>query len=147
MILLNIKIKVDKCNVMHSWKEIRHDNIVTWLAYWNDPINNDWVVWLMNNDWVVYNMGSSKEVLVISSSEVFYLFLIKTQLKEFVCYSEGYFGWNFTGGSICYLDAEVCFWFELNLWKLNVWSMKIGMDWNQLIHIFFFFWQGVIFSF
>ncbi|GER51382.1 topoisomerase I [Striga asiatica] len=22
-----------------SWKEIRHDNMVTWLAYWNDPIN------------------------------------------------------------------------------------------------------------
>ncbi|KAK6137037.1 hypothetical protein DH2020_029221 [Rehmannia glutinosa] len=21
------------------WKEIRHDNTVTWLAYWNDPIN------------------------------------------------------------------------------------------------------------
>lgn len=25
---------------MHdSWKEVRHDNTVTWLAYWNDPIN------------------------------------------------------------------------------------------------------------
>ncbi|KAJ0791526.1 putative DNA topoisomerase [Helianthus annuus] len=23
-----------------SWKEIRHDNTVTWLAYWLDPINN-----------------------------------------------------------------------------------------------------------
>ncbi|XP_078433045.1 DNA topoisomerase 1 alpha-like [Wolffia australiana] len=22
-----------------KWKEIRHDNTVTWLAYWNDPIN------------------------------------------------------------------------------------------------------------
>ncbi|KAG8367360.1 hypothetical protein BUALT_Bualt16G0064000 [Buddleja alternifolia] len=22
-----------------SWKDIRHDNTVTWLAYWNDPIN------------------------------------------------------------------------------------------------------------
>ncbi|KAJ9562919.1 hypothetical protein OSB04_008079 [Centaurea solstitialis] len=22
-----------------SWKEVRHDNTVTWLAYWNDPIN------------------------------------------------------------------------------------------------------------
>ncbi|CAK9215968.1 unnamed protein product [Sphagnum troendelagicum] len=22
------------------WKEIRHDNSVTWLAFWNDPINN-----------------------------------------------------------------------------------------------------------
>lgn len=21
------------------WKEIRHDNTVTWLAFWNDPIN------------------------------------------------------------------------------------------------------------
>eukprot|EP00250_Pteridium_aquilinum_P001873 c12080_g1_i1 orf=193-3171(-) len=24
----------------HRWKEIRHDNTVTWLAYWNDPINS-----------------------------------------------------------------------------------------------------------
>ncbi|KAI5055029.1 hypothetical protein GOP47_0030174 [Adiantum capillus-veneris] len=23
----------------HRWKEIRNDNTVTWLAYWNDPIN------------------------------------------------------------------------------------------------------------
>lgn len=23
-----------------SWKEIRHDNTVTWLAYWTDPINS-----------------------------------------------------------------------------------------------------------
>ncbi|XP_002978794.2 DNA topoisomerase 1 beta [Selaginella moellendorffii] len=23
----------------HNWKEIRHDNTVTWLAFWNDPIN------------------------------------------------------------------------------------------------------------
>lgn len=22
------------------WKEIRHDNSVTWLAFWNDPVNN-----------------------------------------------------------------------------------------------------------
>ncbi|BBH08694.1 hypothetical protein Prudu_020954 [Prunus dulcis] len=22
-----------------SWKEVRHDNTVTWLAFWNDPIN------------------------------------------------------------------------------------------------------------
>ncbi|KAI5349633.1 hypothetical protein L3X38_002522 [Prunus dulcis] len=22
-----------------SWKEVRHDNMVTWLAFWNDPIN------------------------------------------------------------------------------------------------------------
>ena len=21
------------------WKEIKHDNTVTWLAFWNDPIN------------------------------------------------------------------------------------------------------------
>lgn len=31
------------CNVaillFNSWKEIRHDNTVTWLAYWIDPIN------------------------------------------------------------------------------------------------------------
>lgn len=25
--------------VFARWKEIRHDNTVTWLAYWNDPIN------------------------------------------------------------------------------------------------------------
>ncbi|KAG6554934.1 hypothetical protein Mapa_003518 [Marchantia paleacea] len=24
----------------HKWKEVRHDNTVTWLAFWNDPINN-----------------------------------------------------------------------------------------------------------
>ncbi|KAL3690883.1 hypothetical protein R1sor_004534 [Riccia sorocarpa] len=24
----------------HRWKEVRHDNTVTWLAFWNDPINN-----------------------------------------------------------------------------------------------------------
>lgn len=23
-----------------SWKDIRHDNTVTWLCYWNDPINS-----------------------------------------------------------------------------------------------------------
>ncbi|KAL2623239.1 hypothetical protein R1flu_003444 [Riccia fluitans] len=23
----------------HKWKEVRHDNTVTWLAFWNDPIN------------------------------------------------------------------------------------------------------------
>lgn len=22
-----------------SWKDIKHDNTVTWLAFWNDPIN------------------------------------------------------------------------------------------------------------
>jgi DNA topoisomerase-1 len=22
-----------------SWKEVKHDNSVTWLAFWNDPIN------------------------------------------------------------------------------------------------------------
>ena len=30
---------VDLC-ALGSWKEIRHDNTVTWLAYWNDPINS-----------------------------------------------------------------------------------------------------------
>ena len=25
---------------MSRWKEIRHDNTVTWLAFWNDPINS-----------------------------------------------------------------------------------------------------------
>lgn len=25
--------------MVDSWKEIRHDNTVTWLAYWNDAIN------------------------------------------------------------------------------------------------------------
>jgi DNA topoisomerase-1 len=29
---------IDFCS-LGSWKEIRHDNTVTWLAYWNDPIN------------------------------------------------------------------------------------------------------------
>jgi DNA topoisomerase-1 len=22
-----------------SWKEVRHDQTVTWLAYWRDPVN------------------------------------------------------------------------------------------------------------
>lgn len=26
--------------IFGSWKEIRHDNTVTWLAYWTDPINS-----------------------------------------------------------------------------------------------------------
>eukprot|EP00252_Welwitschia_mirabilis_P024758 TRINITY_DN744_c0_g1_i2.p1 TRINITY_DN744_c0_g1~~TRINITY_DN744_c0_g1_i2.p1 ORF type:complete len:711 (-),score=172.30 TRINITY_DN744_c0_g1_i2:1356-3488(-) len=31
---------VPECSIPgHRWKEIRHDNTVTWLAYWNDPIN------------------------------------------------------------------------------------------------------------
>ena len=25
--------------VFCRWKEIRHDNAVTWLAFWNDPIS------------------------------------------------------------------------------------------------------------
>lgn len=24
---------------LFRWKEVRHDNTVTWLAFWNDPIN------------------------------------------------------------------------------------------------------------
>ncbi|KAL5576598.1 hypothetical protein UlMin_018297 [Ulmus minor] len=27
------------CLFSDRWREIRHDNIVTWLAFWNDPIN------------------------------------------------------------------------------------------------------------
>ena len=26
-------------NVFCSWKEVKHDNTVTWLAFWNDLIN------------------------------------------------------------------------------------------------------------
>ena len=25
--------------IFGRWKEVRHDNTVTWLAFWNDPIN------------------------------------------------------------------------------------------------------------
>jgi DNA topoisomerase I len=25
--------------VAYSWKEVKHDNIVTWLPFWNDPVN------------------------------------------------------------------------------------------------------------
>ena len=25
-------------HVICSWKEVKHDNTVTWLAFWNDPI-------------------------------------------------------------------------------------------------------------
>ncbi|KAK2970059.1 hypothetical protein RJ640_006532 [Escallonia rubra] len=31
--------KQDKSSIECWWKEIRHDNTVTWLAFWNDPIN------------------------------------------------------------------------------------------------------------
>jgi hypothetical protein len=27
------------CHVLCSWKEVKHDNTVTWLAFWNDPIS------------------------------------------------------------------------------------------------------------
>ncbi|KAL9275577.1 DNA topoisomerase 1 alpha-like protein [Drosera capensis] len=31
---------VPECHIPgERWKEVRHDNTVTWLAYWNDPIN------------------------------------------------------------------------------------------------------------
>lgn len=26
-------------HVYCSWKEVKHDNTVTWLAFWNDPIS------------------------------------------------------------------------------------------------------------
>lgn len=29
---------IELCD-LGSWKEIRHDNTVTWLAFWSDPIN------------------------------------------------------------------------------------------------------------
>ena len=33
---------MQQCLIIHvscSWKEVKHDNTVTWLAFWNDPIN------------------------------------------------------------------------------------------------------------
>jgi DNA topoisomerase-1 len=27
------------CHVFCSWKEVKHDNSVTWLACWKDPIS------------------------------------------------------------------------------------------------------------
>ncbi|KAL5673243.1 hypothetical protein ACJX0J_017549, partial [Zea mays] len=31
---------VPKCPILgESWKEVKHDNIVTWLPFWNDPVN------------------------------------------------------------------------------------------------------------
>ncbi|XP_024528843.1 DNA topoisomerase 1 alpha [Selaginella moellendorffii] len=41
-IVLNIgkEAPVPECPLPgHKWKEVRHDNTVTWLAFWNDPIN------------------------------------------------------------------------------------------------------------
>ncbi|XP_047340778.1 DNA topoisomerase 1 alpha-like [Impatiens glandulifera] len=41
-ITINIgkEAEIPECPIPgESWKEIRHDNTVTWLAYWNDPIN------------------------------------------------------------------------------------------------------------
>ncbi|KAK1305622.1 DNA topoisomerase 1 [Acorus calamus] len=32
---------VPECPILgESWKEVKHDNTVTWLAFWNDPINS-----------------------------------------------------------------------------------------------------------
>ncbi|KAG0590927.1 hypothetical protein KC19_1G136400 [Ceratodon purpureus] len=42
-IVINIGkgVPVPECPIPgQRWKEIRNDNSVTWLAYWNDPINN-----------------------------------------------------------------------------------------------------------
>lgn len=41
-ITINIgkKAPIPECTISgHRWKEVRHDNSVTWLAFWNDPIN------------------------------------------------------------------------------------------------------------
>lgn len=41
-ITINIgsKAPIPECTIPgHRWKEVRHDNSVTWLAFWNDPIN------------------------------------------------------------------------------------------------------------
>ncbi|CAI5514330.1 unnamed protein product [Closterium sp. Naga37s-1] len=41
-IVINIgkEAPVPECPIPgHRWKEVRHDNTVTWLAYWFDPIN------------------------------------------------------------------------------------------------------------
>ncbi|KAK1274463.1 DNA topoisomerase 1 [Acorus gramineus] len=42
-ITINIgrKAPVPECPIPgESWKEVKHDNTVTWLAFWNDPINS-----------------------------------------------------------------------------------------------------------
>uniref|UniRef100_A0A8I6X116 DNA topoisomerase n=1 Tax=Hordeum vulgare subsp. vulgare TaxID=112509 RepID=A0A8I6X116_HORVV len=31
--------KVQICKHLNCWKEVKHDNTITWLACWNDPIN------------------------------------------------------------------------------------------------------------
>ncbi|XP_077231534.1 DNA topoisomerase 1 alpha-like [Tasmannia lanceolata] len=41
-ITINIgrKVPVPECPIPgQRWKEVKHDNTVTWLAFWNDPIN------------------------------------------------------------------------------------------------------------
>eukprot|EP00742_Colponemidia_sp_Colp-10_P003983 GILJ01004249.1.p1 GENE.GILJ01004249.1~~GILJ01004249.1.p1 ORF type:complete len:682 (-),score=165.09 GILJ01004249.1:78-2078(-) len=40
--------RVPKCPLPgHAWKDVVHDNSVTWLAYWKDTVNNDFkYVWL-----------------------------------------------------------------------------------------------------
>ncbi|KAE9456471.1 hypothetical protein C3L33_11550, partial [Rhododendron williamsianum] len=41
-ITINIgkNVPIPECPIPgESWKEVRHDNTVTWLAYWHDPIN------------------------------------------------------------------------------------------------------------
>jgi len=39
---LCLQIACKQCLIVHvscSWKEVKHDNTVTWLAFWNDPIS------------------------------------------------------------------------------------------------------------
>ena len=68
------------------WKEIRHDNMVTWLAFWNDPINPKEFKYVFlaassslkgQSDKEIYEKARLLKVLLIKS----YLF----QLMSFYC--------------------------------------------------------------
>lgn len=42
-----------KCPIPgHSWKEIRHDNTITWSAYWNNPINPKEFMYIMHSSYL-----------------------------------------------------------------------------------------------
>ena len=42
------------CPAGQQWKEVRHDNTVTWLAFWRDPVNTK------EYKWVQFHCGSDR---------------------------------------------------------------------------------------
>ena len=55
---------------VQSWKEVRHDNTVTWLAYWKDTVSEkDYkYVWLAANS--TFKADSKLKVGLLSASSI-----------------------------------------------------------------------------